>query len=246
MKIAVIETGTAIPNLREKFGTYPEMLITLVSGLMPSTTFAEISVVSGDPLPEPGDYDGYVLMGSRHSVYEDLPWISPLKNLVRECSNKAIPQFCICFGHQIMAEALGGRVDAAPSGWVVGLQHYNVISGHFGAGKYSVAGIAYHQDQVTKLPAGAQIILASDTCEYAGILYQNGRSFSVQWHPEFNVQFTRELILQTAGDPLDKDVAEQALQSLSAEPDRDQLARAIRSALVGDESEKIVAQLLGQ
>ena len=102
------------------------MLIELIGHRMPNAQFDTVSIVNGDPLPNPIAYSGYVIMGSRYSVYDKLPWIKPLKQFIRDCAAAAIPQVGICFGHQVMAEALGGRVEPAENGWIAGSEDYQL------------------------------------------------------------------------------------------------------------------------
>ncbi len=246
MKIAVIETGTTRDSLRDAHGTYPDMLISLIAGEMPDVTFDTVSVVNGEPVPAATDYDGFVIMGSRHSVHDEFPWIAPLKSLVRDCAAAAIPQVGICFGHQLIADALGGKVVHSKSGWIAGLQTYAVVDPDNAAPLGEIASIAYHQEQVEYPPAEARTMLTTDSCPYAGLFYENEQAFSVQCHPEFDVPYTKGLIDVTTGAPLDAEFARQAIASMTTAPDRQRMARAIASALRSGTGAEISSRLASQ
>ena len=91
------------------------------------------------------DADGWLISGSRHGAYEDLPFIAPLETFIREVFSAKIPLIGICFGHQIIAQALGGTVEKFAGGWSVGATEYQ-LDGE------QVMLNAWHHDQVTSLP----------------------------------------------------------------------------------------------
>ena len=85
-----------------------------------------VSVVRGERPASALDFDGWLITGSRHGVYDDLFWMPPLQDFIRELADQQIPLVGICFGHQIIAEALGGRVVKSDRGWGVRLHRYHV------------------------------------------------------------------------------------------------------------------------
>lgn len=246
MRIAVLETGATRPPLREQHGNYPEMLIKLIAAELPNATFSSISIVNGDPVPAARDYDGFVIMGSRHSVHDDLPWINSLKKLIADCANLAVPQVGICFGHQIIAEAMGGRVEHSKAGWTAGLENYKIIDETGTSSADTIASYAFHQEQIAEKPDLAATVLSTDTCPYAGLTYGDKRIFSVQCHPEFEAPYIQGLIRLTKGDSLPSEVADQALRSLSLQPHRQRMARAIAVALTDGDAADITASLAGR
>ncbi len=199
MKIGILETGEVHEALVDKHGDYPSMFERLLRPYAPDADIFTVHVVANAPLGNPGDADGWIVTGSRHGVYDDLPWIEPLKHFLRDCVAQKIPVAGICFGHQILAEALGGRAEKSDKGWGLGIHDYAVndapswmegLTDHF-------AGHALHQDQVTALGPTATRIASSDFCENAAIIYgdpENPDAISVQSHPEFNDDYMQDLL----------------------------------------------------
>ena len=102
--ICAIETGAGNAELVERFGDYPSMTLSFLQPHLEGATFSVVSPATGERLPDAGAFDGYVILGSRHGVYDPLPWIEPLKHLIRHAADRRIPMVGICFGHQIMAD----------------------------------------------------------------------------------------------------------------------------------------------
>ena len=109
MKIGILVTGHPPDELREKFGTYDGMFRTLLGGH--GFTFETYHVVDSQFPENAESADGWVITGSRHGAYEDHPWIPPLEDLIRAIHDKGQPLIGVCFGHQIIAQALGGKVE---------------------------------------------------------------------------------------------------------------------------------------
>lgn len=184
MKIGILQTGKAPEPLRPQTGDYPAMFMRLLDGQ--GFDFA-IWHVEGMEFPASiHEADGWLITGSRHGVYEDHPFIAPLEQFVRDALDAGLPVVGICFGHQIMAQALGGRVEKFAGGWAVGPQTYD-FEGE------PLTLNAWHQDQVTSPPENARVIARHHFCAYAALAYgKNG--LSVQAHPEFEDAFIQGLI----------------------------------------------------
>lgn len=199
MKIGILETGEVHEALIEKHGDYPSMFVKLLQKKSPDTTFFIVRVCDGDPLGNPEAADGWIVTGSRHGVYDDLPWINPLKNFLRESIREKIPVAGICFGHQILAEAMGGKAEKSHKGWGLGVHEYNTrdTPNWMSSLSDSFTGHALHQDQVTQQPPNTTVIAGSDFCEFAALVYgdpENPDAISIQPHPEFSSDFVNDLI----------------------------------------------------
>jgi len=141
-------------------------------------------------LPEHTDFDGVVITGSRSSVYWDEPWIPPLVDYVAEAADADVPILGVCYGHQVVAEALGGRV-AGMDGFEIG---YNEIR-HRGDELFDGIGEEFtafttHGDAVVELPPGATVIAENEHSIHA---FRDGGCWGVQFHPEYDVETAREV-----------------------------------------------------
>ena len=183
MKIGILQTGLAPDALRE-MGDYPDMFARLLNGQ--GFSFETFRVVEGVFPASVQTCDGWLITGSRHGVYEDHPFIPPLEDFIRRAVAKAVPLVGICFGHQIIAQALGGQVGKHPAGWAVGAQDYD-FDGE------TISLNAWHQDQVMTPPEGAEVAAHNAFCANAALIYGD-RAFTVQAHPEFRDDFIEGLM----------------------------------------------------
>jgi GMP synthase-like glutamine amidotransferase len=132
--------------------------------------------------------DGWLCGPSRSSAYDDLPWRPDAEALLREIIATEVPYVGICFGHQLLAQALGARVEAAADGWQVGARDYELVqhTAWMDAPREQVTLIASHQDQVVELPDDATLLAqgADGGCPIAGFTF-GARAWTLQPHPEF-------------------------------------------------------------
>jgi GMP synthase-like glutamine amidotransferase len=188
-RVTIIETGLVSPKNREIHGSYPQMFERLIGAADATVTFNTVSIPAGDPLPDAEGLEAILITGSAAGVYDDLEWIVPLEEFVRTAHENKVPMVGVCFGHQLIAQALGGTVRKSEKGWGLGRHVYDVAPGNALIEGTRVAVACSHQDQVITPPDGARTILSSDFTPYAGLLYAGGRTLSVQPHPEFSVGF---------------------------------------------------------
>ncbi len=184
MKIGILQTGPVPADLVSEFGEYPDFFVRMLKPY--GFDFESWSVVDGVFPDSVEDADGWLITGSRHGVYEDHPWMEPLMQFIRDAFAADKPMVGVCFGHQAIAQALGGHVEKFRGGWSIGPVTYRFPDG-------DRVIHAYHQDQVITPPDGAETIASSDFCTHAALLYP-GKAVSVQPHPEFDDAYTRALI----------------------------------------------------
>jgi len=207
MKIGILQTGHTPEELQEEFGEYSDLFQALFAGH--DFEFETYNVVDG-VFPEGIESaQGWLVTGSKHGAYEDHDWIPPLEDFIRASVSASVPIIGICFGHQIIAQALGGKVEKFSGGWAVGRQTYD-----FAGTEISLN--AWHQDQVTELPPGAVTIASNDFCKNAAIVYGD-RALTVQAHPEFDGLFIDGLI-NTRGRGVVPDDLLDAAEDTLAEP----------------------------
>lgn len=198
--VGILQTGRAAEALAARHGDYPDMMRQMLSGH--GLSFRTYAVLDGDLPASPGDCEAWLITGSRHAVYEPWPWIPPLEDFIREIFAAGPPLVGICFGHQIIAQAMGGRVEKSAAGWGVGPMIYDWTDGG------SVVINAWHQDQVIALPEQARRLASSDFCPNA-ILAYGDQALTYQAHPEFGPDFGRDL-LGLRRDTLPDDVCARA------------------------------------
>lgn len=223
MKLAIIETGRPPGQLSEQFGDYPSMFQTMLGN---GFEFESFDVQAGK-LPETGAHHAYLLTGSPAGVYEPLQWIPQLMDFIRSARDGKMVG--ICFGHQIMAEALGGRVEKSHKGWGAGLHHYNVVRPEpWMDGASTIAAPASHQDQVVVQAPNTEIVAESGFTPFAALAWTDRPALSFQFHPEFSPAFAKALIEKRYDIVPDPDAA---IASLDAPNDNARVAGWIKRFL---------------
>ncbi len=220
--IGVLELGLPPPGLANRYPGYAQMIIDWLQPALPDVEYRVVATVRGAALPAVEEFDGLVYSGSRHGVYDEVPWIAPLLQRVRELTAAGTPQFGICFGHQLLAQALGGAARKAAAGWSCGVQAYQLSEPIENSGRLQV--LVMHQDQVFDLPAGARVLGSSPTCPI-GIIEHAPAVRSVQFHPEFSADFVARLLEAYGGSVIPAPIAEQAAATLTADLDYARVAR---------------------
>lgn len=176
MKLGILQAGHSADELRDVLGDYADLFKSMLGDF--GFEFAVYDVVDNHFPSSPNDADAWLITGSKHGAYEDHKWIPPLEDLIREIDQQKLPLVGICFGHQIIAQALGGKVEKFSGGWAVGHTEYTFKG-------QPVSLNAWHQDQVVQLPQGAKVLGSNAHCQNAMISYGD-HIFTVQAHPEFS------------------------------------------------------------
>jgi len=219
MKIGILQTGLLAPELAVRFGEYPPMFRDLYHAVDPSIPLTSYGVVNGEMPGSPHDCDAWLITGSKHGVQDGLPWIEPLKEFLRTARSVGVPMIGICFGHQVMAEAFGGRAEMSDKGWGCGVHGYSIghRPGWLASASDAFAMHAMHQDQVTRIPDDATCHASSDFCEYAMVSYgdpERPDAISIQPHPEMSREFAEAVIDLRAGTTIPPERAEAGRASL--------------------------------
>jgi GMP synthase-like glutamine amidotransferase len=217
-RITIIETGIVSPKNRELHGSYPQMFERMIGAADASVTFDTVSIPAGELLPDLEGLEAILITGSAAGVYDAFEWIAPLEAFVRTAHDRKVPMVGVCFGHQLIAQALGGTVRKSEKGYGLGRHVYDIAPDNGVVDGKRIAIACSHQDQVITPPAGARTILSSDFTPYAGLLYAGGTTFSVQPHPEFSLGFALACceMVRSKGDAPDSVVT--PAQASLAEP----------------------------
>jgi GMP synthase-like glutamine amidotransferase len=227
MEIGILRTGGPPAELAGRFGSYDAMFARLLGR---GFAIRGYDVPAGE-LPAGSDsHPALLVTGSAAGVYEPLPWIAPLLAFLREAKGRT-KLVGICFGHQAMAEALGGRVEKSERGWGIGLQDYELWENAPWMGETPPGRIAVpvsHQDQVVIPPPGARALAGNAFTPFGLLEYEGGDAISMQFHPEFEPDYAKALIEHRRGRVPDPDTA---IASLDRPNDRALVAEWIRTFL---------------
>ncbi|SHI23840.1 glutamine amidotransferase-related protein [Ferrimonas marina] len=217
MEIGILDCDRVDPKLASEYGQYADMFIRGLSELSDGLRFQVFDAMASE-LPAPDSLSAWIITGSRHSAYEELPWIAQLKDWIQQAQKHPTRIAGICFGHQVIAEALGGRVAKHPGGWGMG----SYPTRRTGAPDYLADSdpelylLSSHQDQVVQLPPGAQLLATSAFCPHYSFGLDD-RVLTVQGHPEFLVGYNRALA-DKRREQIGEAVYEQALASFERPP----------------------------
>lgn len=193
MKIGILQCGHPPPPVIARHGEFSDMFARLLGE--DGFTYETWNVVDMEFPEGPEAAAGWLITGSKHGAYDDLPFIPPLEELIRAIADSGRPMVGICFGHQIVAQALGGTVEKFDGGWSVGAKPYAFD----GLGEVTLT--AWHQDQVIAPPKGARTVGSSAFCRHAALVYDDN-IFTVQPHPEFSAEIAASYVEAKRGDPV--------------------------------------------
>jgi GMP synthase-like glutamine amidotransferase len=214
MHIGILKADTLAPQLSAQHGEYSDMIISLLDAVGAEFRYT-VTDVENEPLPkELSTYDGFIITGSKMSVYDDVDWIKSLKSFVIEARRQNKKLLGICFGHQLLASALGGVVEKSPLGWGLGVATFEIYAHRAWQepAQNSISLLMSHQDQVMRLPDGAQRIAGNGFCPHA--CFQLGENvLGIQGHPEFSPAYLQAL-LNTRRDRIGEAVVKKAEQTL--------------------------------
>ncbi len=220
-RLAILQTDSVLEEFRSDFGDYPAMFKELLS----EADAELVSIDVRESAPASGFADAYVITGSKCSVYDDLPWISPFVEFLRGEIAAERPIVGICFGHQLIAHYFGGEVRAAEQGWAVGVHeaHITVPLDWMEPAAPSFKILSSHQDQVMRMPDGAQLIASTPFCPVSGYVIGD-KVLGLQGHPEFSKGYAKRL-MQHREEKLGAETFSGGIASLQQDLDTQLVAR---------------------
>lgn len=227
MHIGILETDILEPAIKEQYGSYAEMFQRLFKSIDPHISFSAYSITEQHYPKSDDECDAYLITGSKFSIYENKPWIKKLKNYIVSLHQQKKKLIGVCFGHQLIAEALGGRVEKYKKGWCVGN-----IESYIEKEKpwmppllTSYTLLTTHQDQVVELPDEAELIASSECCPISSFQINND-ILTFQGHPEYSEDYLVYLMNKRRG-VIGETKINHALDSLKIPQDTQKVARCI-------------------
>jgi len=242
MKIGILNTDAVNPEFAAEFGEYPDMFARLLQAVKPELELISYEVVTGEYPEDIDEVDGYLITGSKLSVYDDVPWIHALKNFIKKLHESKKKTVGICFGHQLVAEALGGKTGPADQGWCVGVHSIklNADATDYGLCDDEIQLLSNHKDQVQELATDGRLLASTDTCPMA-MTAVGDHILTIQGHPEFDKGYARALLdmrREILGDSLYQD----AVSSLTEGTDETRVASWIIDFVAGQTAEEDLRQ----
>ncbi len=202
-----------------RFGGYLDLFTNLFRQVDPDVSVTDYDVVAGRLPGSPDEQDGWIISGSRAHAFDEDPWVLSLLDLVVRLDRARAPTVGVCFGHQVMALALGGRVATAQDGWGIGVRRAEVVGVTSStSGRPDGFSVAYsHMDQITSLPEGAVLVAEAAHCPVAAFTVGD-HMLGIQGHPEFTTEFSADLY-RSRSSLIGEDRVAEALQTLEGRAD---------------------------
>lgn len=195
LRICILEADDLHPTLAEPFVGFGRMFVELFQAQNTAVEFSIFNVVQGDYPDASQTFDAYLVTGSKADSFANDPWIVRLREYLVERFAQDDILLGICFGHQILALALGGIAERSDKGWGIGMHSYTIehkpewLPNDVDEFQLLIS----HRDQVTALPEGAELLASSEFCQNAAFVL--GRQvLCFQGHPEFTHDFSRGLL----------------------------------------------------
>lgn len=227
--IGILQTGDGAPELHTAFGDYPHIWQRWLSRHAGQVAARSYDVRRGILPKSPHECAGWIVTGSDDHVYDRLHWMPAAEEFLQQVHASQLPMLGICYGHQMMAHALGGQVERAATGLEIGLKEYR-----WSGRGHPVVLPAYHYDQVIQPPASARILAHNPTCPHAVLAYGT-TALTLQGHPEFSVDYLRALIALDVDHPEDGPALRKGLCSLDRlTSGAEALSRELAAFLLGD------------
>jgi GMP synthase-like glutamine amidotransferase len=224
MKLALLQCDHVAPKFRNiTGGDYDDIFKAMFGMHAPSVTLQTFDVTKGVYPESPDDFAGFLTTGSKQSVYEDIPWVNQLKTYVQALYVREKKFVGICFGHQMIAHALGGSVAKSPNGWGIGVHLFDLYASPawMQPPLTQIQLLMSCQDQVALLPDGSKVLAGNDFCPVG--MYQVGDHFlGIQGHPEFTAVYAKAL-MEDRKDRIPAEAITQALATLSLIPQQKEL-----------------------
>jgi GMP synthase (glutamine-hydrolysing) len=206
--LCILVTGDPVTPTQERAGGFADLIRVGLEGAW-AGGFVAVDARSALDLPESERFAGVIVTGSASSVTERAPWMLRVEQHLARAVELEHPVLGICFGHQLLGQALGGLVERNPRGREMGTVQLQMVEDDPLLDRSIVPALAHatHVDSITRLPETARVLARTELDPHAALRF-GPRAWGVQFHPEFDalvmreyVQTRRELLLEEGRDP---------------------------------------------
>lgn len=239
MRIVILEADKPLDVVSKDFGDYKVQFTKLlqIGGVKSTDTIEAYDVVQGY-YPSHDKFDAVLITGSRHSAYNEDKWIIDLVDFTKKCVDNGVKIVGICFGHQILARALGVPVIVNSKGWEVSIT--TVETTEVGKKVFPelndrpISIMQMHRDIVSRVPDGTQLLARNSVCEIQGF-YAENHFLTLQGHPEFVGEVVKRMVqVRHSQGIFNDELAQSALSRVEDQNDGPILAKAIVRFLYGE------------
>ena len=235
MTAGLLQCDHVRPELLGISGDYDDMFREMFRRWAPEVELRVYDVTKGEYPDATGACDGYLTTGSAFSVNDDVLWVRALETFVRKLFDEGRRFAGICFGHQMIARALGGTVEDSEGGWGVGAKETHFTAPVSGLPP-TVRLLVSHREQIGALPPDATILAGNAHCP-ASVISVGPHFLGIQGHPEFSPEYARALML-TRQDRIPAEAIDAAMPTFELALHQQEVARWILDHLAAREPER--------
>jgi len=219
MIIGLLQCDHVNPEFQHIISDYPQAFGDLFAKYAPDIQLRVYDVCHGELPQSIGECQGYITTGSRYSVYDNEPWIHALAEFVRQVHAHNAKFVGICFGHQLIAQALGGKVAKSDHGWCIGTKPVTLqeTPAWMTPGQSEYRLLLSHQDQVLEVPQGGKVFGGNEHCPIS-MLGVGSNMLGIQAHPEFTPEYAAAL-MDARRERIGNETVEHAKQTLAEKTD---------------------------
>ena len=233
MRLGLLLCDHVRPGFRTVAGDYPDFFTRFFAD-RPEVELVTFDLTAGEWPLDLDECDAWITTGSRHSVYDDLPWILRMADLVRRLDRERRKLVGVCFGAQMIAHALGGEVARAPEGWQVGIKETRVKAARPwmapAAGTFRI--LHMNGDQILTPPERLRVLGFSDGVPVS-VIAVGDHFIGFQGHPEFEPAYSAVLMEARRGILIPEEVVDSGLSSLALQADTRLLSEWITRFIAG-------------